>query len=83
MENKVDYYKVAVDIQNASNIIAVTGELRSCMIDERTNGINPNKSAPVMAIFFKLYDMMGAPDTTEMYKALKACEQTISDKKVI
>ena len=73
--NKMDGYKaVAVKIQDASNIVAVTGELRDAMIDARAAGIDPRTNNAVMAIFFKLYDMMGAPSVTQMNDALRACE---------
>lgn len=78
MEKTIESFTgVAVQIQNASNIVAVTGELREAMIAARTAGIDPRQSPAVMAIFFKVYDMMGAPDEAVMYGALKTCEASV------
>ena len=75
MERPIEeFISVAVRIQNASNIVAVTGELRDAMIASRIANIDPRKSPAVMRIFFKLFDMMGAPSTSEMYQALMTCE---------
>jgi hypothetical protein len=68
-----DFYEIAVRIQDASNPIAVTGELREAMMSAHHKG-NVRKDPAVIAIFFKLYDMLGAPSEKEMYGALKACE---------
>ena len=69
-----DYYEIAERIQDASNPIAVVGELREAMMDARTHGKSERKDPAVIAIFFKVYDMMGAPSEKEMYAALKTCE---------
>lgn len=68
-----DFYEIAVRIQDASNPVAVTGELREAMMAAHHKG-NMRKDPAVIAIFFKLYDMLGAPSEKEMYGALKACE---------
>jgi hypothetical protein len=68
---------IAVKIQNASNIVAVTGEFREAMIACREAGIEPRKSPAVLAIFYKVFDMMGAPSNAEMYDAFKTCEASL------
>jgi hypothetical protein len=68
-----DFCEIAVRIQDASNPIAVTGELREAMMAAHHKG-NMRKDPAVIAIFFKLYDMLGAPSEKEMYHALKQCE---------
>ena len=73
-----NFYEIAVQIQDASNPIAVTGELREAMMAAHHKG-NMRKDPAVLAIFFKLYDMLGAPSTKEMYGALKACEAITSE----
>ena len=78
MEKSIEEFTgIAVRIQDASNIVAVAGELREAMIAARTAGIDPRKNPAVMGIFFKLFDMMGAPSTKEMYDALKVCEDSL------
>ena len=72
-----EFTGIAVRIQDASNIVAVTGELRDAMIAARAAGIDPRANPAVMGIFFKLFDMMGAPSTKEMYAALKTCEDSL------
>ena len=69
-----EFTKVAVQIQDASNMAAVACEFRDAIVAARVAGIDPRKSVAVMGIFFKLFDMMGAPSTTEMYTALMTCE---------
>jgi len=69
-----NFYAVAVQIQDASNPIAVVGELKEAMIDARTRGRSERKDPAVQAIFFKVYDMLGAPSEREMYASLKKCE---------
>jgi hypothetical protein len=68
-----NFYAIAVQIQDASNPIAVMGELRAAMMAAHHTG-NARKDPAVIAIFFKLYDMLGAPSEKEMYAALKQCE---------
>jgi len=68
-----NFYEIAVRIQDASNPIAVTGELREAMMSAHHRG-NVRKDPAVIAIFFKLYDMLGAPSEKEMYNALLKCE---------
>jgi len=74
-----EFTDVAVRIQNASNIVAVTGEIREAMIAVRTAGADPRTNPAVMGIFFKLFDMMGAPSTKEMYDALTVCEASLGE----
>jgi hypothetical protein len=64
----------AVKIQDASNIIAVMGEMRNAARKSQYSGEDPRKDKAVKAIFFKVYDMLGAPSEKEMYEALQACE---------
>ena len=72
-----NFYEIAVRIQDASNPIAVTGELREAMMAAHHKG-NVRKDPAVLAIFFKVYDMLGAPSEKEMYAALKQCEAITS-----
>jgi hypothetical protein len=68
-----NFYDIAVRIQNASNPIAVVGELREAMI--AAHGTNQIRKDPaVLAIFYKVYDMLGAPTEKEMHFAYKQCE---------
>jgi hypothetical protein len=64
----------AIAIQDASNIIAVTGTLQEAMKNARAYNKDPRDDAAVKAIFFKVYDMLGAPSEKDMYEALKSCE---------
>lgn len=79
---KKNYEEVAVRIQDASNIVAVTNELCEAMKKARYNERNPAKDDAVIGIFFKLYDMMYAPSTKEMYDALTRCEMLVAAKNV-
>lgn len=72
-----NFYEIAVRIQDASNPYAVAGELREAMMAAHHKG-NMRKDPAVLAIFFKLYDMLGAPSEKEMYAALKQCEAITS-----
>ena len=74
-----DFISIAVRIQDASNIVAVTGELREAMIHARNVGNDPRKDVAVRAIFFKLYDMMGALTEREMCDALLVCEKLVKE----
>jgi hypothetical protein len=76
MEQK--FYETAVRIQDASNIVAVTGELREAMIAVRADGRRPGNSIACLALFYKVYDMMGAPSEKDMYEALQKCEKIVA-----
>lgn len=73
-----NFVEIAVQIQDACNPIAVTAELREAMMKARYSEVDPRKDIAVKAIFFKLYDMMGALTVQEMYEALMQCEKLIS-----
>jgi hypothetical protein len=73
MRNR-NFQKEAAQIQDASNIVAITGVLRDAMIGAREQNHEPRADKAVLAIFFKVYDMLGAPSESQMYEALKYCE---------
>lgn len=74
-----DFVKTAVNIQDASNIVAVTHELMNAMKKSRLLDNDPRKNDAVISIFFKLYDMLGAPSEKEMYDALLRCEKCVEE----
>lgn len=75
--HKRNFYQEAIDVQDASNIVAVSGLLQDAMRSvrfDREVSADIMKDAAVKAIFFKLYDMLGSPTEAQMYAALKSCE---------
>ena len=72
-----EYTKDAVMIQDACNPAGVSKTLWDVICAARHAGIDPRTTPAVLAIFFKLYDMMGAPSEAEMYQALKTCEASL------
>ena len=78
MEKTIEgYTKDAVLIQDACNIAGVTNTLHEAIVACRKAGIEPRTNPAVKAIFFKVYDMLGAPSEKEMYDSLKICEASL------
>jgi hypothetical protein len=73
-KNPKKMYSDAVHIQDACNLIAVSNSFIDALKASDRNIKNP----AVMAMFFKMYDMMHGPDVPEMYNALKECEKRIA-----
>lgn len=72
-KNPKKMYSDAVQVQDACNLIAVSNTFIDMLKATDRNVKNP----AVIATFFKMYDMMYGPDTTEMYNALKECEKRV------
>ena len=74
-KNPKKMYSDAVQIQDACNLIAVSNTFIDML---KATDRNVNNMA-VVAVFFKMYDMMHGPDTKGMYEALKHCEQKVKE----
>jgi hypothetical protein len=79
-EKSLKFCRDAVMCQDACNEIAIVHLLKDAMIHARDNGTGVRSDPAVIAIFFKVYDMLGSPDEKIMYAALKTCENIINQE---